>query len=146
MRIDFDDSLRTGIDAVDEQHEMLVALYNELDEAVWQGRAHRQMEVILARLFKYTKTHFATEEAMLLATGYPELAQHQLEHQRLAERLRKYVVRFKHSEERISVEMLEFVRRWITSHIMESDQAYVAFVKKHADRLAPGAEPAGVDR
>lgn len=142
MRIDFDDSLRTGIEEIDEQHAMLIELYNELDEALWKGKANRQMELILARLVKYTKTHFAMEEAVLEATGYPDLAQHQFEHQRLAERLRQYVVRYKRSQERISADMLDFVRRWIMSHIMECDMAYVGHVNKHADRLgAPATTP-----
>lgn len=144
MRIDFDDSLRTGIEEIDRQHETLVELYNELDEALWKGRANRQMELILARLVKYTKTHFAIEEAVLEATGYPDLEQHQFEHHRLAERLRQYVVRYKRSQERISAEMLDFVRKWITSHIMECDMSYVGHVKKNAHRLTDGIEDAAV--
>lgn len=135
MRIDYDDSFRTGIETVDQQHQILVALYNDLDEAVWQGKAHHKMQAILAQLYKYTKTHFADEEAILRAVDYPDFAQHQFEHQRLAERLKGFVVRYRKSKERISDEMLEFVRKWILAHIKECDLAYVAHVQKNAHRL-----------
>ena len=146
MRIDFDRSLRTGIETVDEQHKALIELYNELDEAVWKGQAHRQMEANLARLFKYTKQHFKSEEAMLAESGYPQLEQHQLEHQRLTDQLRQFVLRYKRSKERFSAEMLEFVRLWITSHIKESDLAYVPHVERYARLLASAARPDAVAR
>ena len=145
MRIDFDESLRTGIDEIDEQHQRLIGIYNELDEALWQGKAHRQMEAILAHLFKYTKTHFAAEERLLAETGYPDLAQHQYEHRVLTDRLRGFVHRHVRNGERVSSEVVDFVRKWVMSHIMECDMAYVAHVRTRADALGAGRTDSSSD-
>lgn len=129
MKIEFDDTIRTGIPEVDAQHETLVGIYNELDEAFKRGKAHRQMSEILAKLFNYTKVHFETEEKLLEATGYPDLAQHQFEHRRLVEKLRTFVIRYKHGNQRISAEVVEFTRAWVFGHIAKSDMAFADHVK-----------------
>ena len=130
MKIEFDDRIRTGIRRVDDQHQELVAIYNELDEAFRQGKAHRHMSEILARLYQYTKFHFRDEEELLERCGWADLAQHQYEHQRLVDKLRVFVVRYRRSEERISAEVVEFVRKWVTAHIMECDMQYADHVKR----------------
>ena len=133
MQIEFDERIRTGIPEIDEQHQRLVQIYNELDDAFREGRANRQMSEILARLYDYTKTHFEHEERLLEECAWPDLAQHQFEHRRLAERLRSFVVRHRRSGERVSAEVVEFVRRWVVSHIMDCDLRYADHVK---ERLA----------
>jgi len=120
-RIVFDDTLLTGIDGVDEQHETLIEIYNRLDDAYHAGRAHREMREILARLFQYTKIHFETEEALMARYGYEGYEDHCAQHCELVEQLRRFVVRFTRNEERISTDILEFVSNWITHHIREAD-------------------------
>ena len=141
MKIQFDDEIRTGIEEVDAQHAVLIEIYNELDAAFQKGKANRQMSEILARLFQYTKEHFAAEERLLVETGYPDLAQHQFEHERLVEKLRGFVLRYRRGGQRISAEVVEFVRNWVVSHIKGADMAYVAHVKNHRVGALPTSVP-----
>ena len=124
--IEFDHSFYTGIEAVDDQHRTLIDIYNELDAAYRAGKANRQMGETLARLFQYTRIHFRTEEGIMERYGYEGLAAHRHEHAQLVERLRKFIVKFKKNEERISREMVDFVGNWVTHHIQESDMAFAA--------------------
>ena len=139
MNIQFDDKIRTGITQVDEQHAQLIEIYNELDDAFRQGKAHRQMSEILARLYQYTKEHFRDEERLLERHGFGDLAHHRHEHERLAKKLRKFVVRYRRSDERISAEVVEVVRAWIHDHIMECDHEYVDHVKRSIASVPVGA-------
>lgn len=126
----FDDSLRTEIDGVDEQHQTLIEIFNHLDDAYHAGRAQRDMGEILARLFQYTKIHFETEEDLMARYGYEASEAHFAEHAQLVEQLRRFVIRFKRNEERISTEVLEFVSNWITHHIRESDLEFAPPIRE----------------
>ena len=138
--IAFDESLRTGIEEIDAQHHQLIEIYNELVEALKAGRANRAMDTILARLYRYTKEHFATEERLLEATNYPRLESHGRAHAQLLLSLRKFIARRRRNDERISKEMvdfgvfsdadypIDFVGRWVTHHIASEDLAYVEHV------------------
>lgn len=144
MKIIFDDKIKTGIAEVDEQHETLVEIYNELESAFQKGKAHRQMSEILAKLFQYTKVHFEAEERLLAQHDYPDLAQHQFEHKRLVEKLKGFVIRYRRSDQRVSAQVVEFVRKWVVSHIMNADMAYRDHVQDRIRRSAAKV-PAGTD-
>ena len=133
-QIQFDESLETGIDVVDDQHRSLIEIYNHLDAAFHAHRGQREMAEILARLFQYTKIHFETEEALMERYDYDGLEAHRAEHVALVEQLKKFVIRFKRNEERISVEMLNFVANWVTRHIQESDLDFAAPIREAMDR------------
>lgn len=133
--IDFDDTLQTGIDDVDRQHGSLIEIYNELVDSVEESRANRVMNEILARLFQYAKVHFETEEALLEECGYGQLEEHREQHRRLLKSVRRYIFRHTRGGERVSSEVVEFLRDWITTHIREEDMAYVACLRA---RLAEG--------
>lgn len=150
-RIVFDDTMLTGIDGVDEQHETLIEIYNRLDDAYHAGRAHRDMREILARLFQYTRIHFETEEVLMARYGYEGYEDHYAQHCELVEQLRRFIIRFTRHEERISTEVLEFVSNWITHHIREADLDFARPVREAmaAERDAIGnevPEPAGGQR
>lgn len=127
--IEFTPDLHTGIREVDEQHTHLVALFNHLDESFRKGSANREMGEILARLFRYAKTHFHAEESLMERANYDGLPAHRHEHEQFVQHLRKFIIRYKRNEERISNEVLVFLRHWITHHILENDLAFAEPVK-----------------
>lgn len=143
-RIAFDSNLQTGIPEVDRQHELLVEIYNELVDAQNASRGNRVMNEILARLFQYSKDHFADEEELMVAHGFPQLAEHQEQHAELVKSIRGYVLRHSRNGERITREMVQFVGKWITDHILIEDMKYVDCLKGRVDNpAAPSdAQPA----
>ncbi len=141
--IDFTDALRTGIEEIDSQHEVLIDIHNELVEAMQKNHGNRVMNEILARLFQYSKEHFQDEEALLEAHHYPELQKHRQRHLDLVKSIRRYIFRHTRSGERITHEMVDFIGKWITDHIMVEDMAYVDCVSGRipADEAThPGSE------
>jgi hemerythrin-like metal-binding protein len=68
------------IDVIDRQHQALIALTRDPQEAV--GREGRAFQIILIdRLVAHTNEHLRFEENMLSEHNYESLAQHVEQHQ-----------------------------------------------------------------
>ena len=78
------DSMSVGLAAIDDDHRHLINLVNEFEVC----RDWRQAETVVKRMFHYTQGHFAKEEALHEAIGYPLATAHKLEHDEIAARLK----------------------------------------------------------
>jgi hemerythrin len=116
--------LCVGIQQVDDEHQNLVAVLNQLDEAMRKGKGTRVMSEVLAQLVQYTQIHFDSEEALMLECDYPKLKLHQSQHRQLVEKVVKYQQKFEKSGKRITREMMEFLTYWLTNHILVDDMAF----------------------
>lgn len=125
--VDWSDKLSIGIPEVDAEHQHLVAILNELDEAMRSGKGTRIMGQILARLLDYTETHFKSEEGLMAESAYPGLALHQTQHRQLMEKAGHLRQKFIGSNQRITREMMDFLKYWLSNHILVDDKAFGEF-------------------
>lgn len=132
--VDWSNELSIGIPEIDAEHQNLVAILNELDEATHAGKGTRIMGQILERLLDYTETHFNSEEALMVASEYPGLALHRLQHRQLTGKAVKLRQKFVGSNQRITREMMEFLKYWLSNHILVDDKAFGAFQTGAASR------------
>jgi hemerythrin-like metal-binding protein len=79
-------------------------------------------------LSDYTRIHFASEEKLFAQYAYPETAEHTAEHARLIRELVDLRENPHVSSNLLSLEMMEFLRDWLSVHILEQDKAYSAFL------------------
>lgn len=121
------DALSVGVDELDAQHKVLVGLVNEMHNAIDQGYGDEVVESILTRLTEYTRIHFAVEESLMRLAGYPDLEAHREEHRALIVQINTLRGRADTGEPAISVELMHFLKDWLTTHIMVSDQAYARY-------------------
>ena len=121
------EKLSVGIQQVDDEHQNLVAVLNQLDEAMRTGKGTRVMSEILAQLIQYTQIHFNSEEELMLECQYPKLKLHQAQHRQLVQKVVKYQQKFEKSGKRITKEMMEFLNYWLTNHILVDDMAFGQF-------------------
>ena len=130
-------AMSVGIEALDTDHKMLFGLINQLDIAILKDEADEIVASIINGLVDYTEYHFGREEAMMRACGYAELDSHLAQHQNIVtilQRLRDaYVDGFREGIER---QLLDFMRDWITGHILEEDMKYAPMMKSRAAELA----------
>jgi hemerythrin-like metal-binding protein len=112
---------------LDEQHKAIFRWLAELDSAAAQERTLFGAYAI-TRLKNYTRSHFAAEEALLKATGYPGLEEHMAEHETFRARLAE--LHLKSIGEDISEDTVRFLTDWLTNHIARSDMAYASYLKK----------------
>ncbi|GGP18106.1 hypothetical protein GCM10010970_03210 [Silvimonas iriomotensis] len=124
--VQWDDSLSVGIQEIDEQHKVLVALLNELYEAIHRHQGRAASVDILGRLADYTRIHFTVEESLMRILGYPDYEEHKQHHEILIGDLRVFQARVQ-AGDAVTFELLHFLRNWLTHHIQEGDTRYAAF-------------------
>ena len=119
------EKLSVGVAVLDEDHKKLVAMLNELYEAMQAGHGKDSLGRILDGLVKYTRFHFAREERFFTQTGYPAAAPHRQEHEALTRQVldvqRKYAAG---AVTTLSLDVMHFLKNWLVNHIQGSDQKY----------------------
>lgn len=82
-----------GVQAMDDQHGILMDSLNELRVQATRGTNREQLHRQLERLVEFTGMHFDCEERLLERHGFPEVDAHRLEHRRLLHEIREAVDR-----------------------------------------------------
>ena len=124
-------TLSTGVKVMDEQHKGLVNSLNDLHEAMLKGQDKAATGALLATLVKYTREHFAAEEALLKRTAYPELAAQVSKHRDLTAQVDGFVQRYQRGEIAVNVGLLMFLRDWLATHIQKEDRDYGPWLNRH---------------
>jgi hemerythrin-like metal-binding protein len=124
------EEMSVGVKALDEDHKKLVALLNELHEGILAGQQKVVLEKVIEKLVEYTIFHFGREEKLFTDAGFPASAEHKREHDLLSRRARNLQSRFECGQStQLSLESMEFLKSWLTSHIMGSDQEYRPYLQ-----------------
>jgi hemerythrin len=121
-----------NIGSIDAQHQSLLAIGHELHTAMSTGQSKAVMGTILDRLVQYTTMHFAHEERLMQAHGYPGFAGHKALHDALAAKVVQFQVDFKAGHATMSIALLNFMKDWLIEHIQIEDRKYAPFVLEKA--------------
>jgi len=120
----------TGVRSIDVDHQVLFATINKLHASVANGEPPAELGILLRKLENYVESHFWREEDLLAKVGYPDLENHCAQHRRLAAKLADMIARYQAAPDDFDVDgLLEFIKSWLTGHVLETDMAYVPFVK-----------------
>ena len=126
----WDDSFRTGHSLVDEQHQELFRMINQLHQAIVSGKGREALGRTLERLKNYTVTHFAAEESLMAASQYPHLALHKRKHDALTAKATKIIENYKHGKMVLTLTLSQFLSDWLRHHISEDDKALVNYLNQ----------------
>jgi hemerythrin-like metal-binding protein len=124
-------SYSVGVQKIDSQHTVLFTILNDLHAAMMKGQAQSLTGPLLHKLADYTQTHFSEEEAMMAAAKFPGLAAHKLKHRELVKQVEDYVLRYDKGEITLNLQLLNFLRDWLTNHIQKTDKEYSPFMDKY---------------
>lgn len=123
-----------GIDHIDEQHRQLFETVNDLHAAMTEGRGRDELETILEDLESYTNYHFGDEETFMQDCGYAAdcascFRTHADVHREFETRVAEIRFRYEAGEMTVTMDTLEFLRTWLTSHIAggDMDQDYATY-------------------
>ncbi len=134
--IEWTDDYKLGLPAIDSDHEQLLGLCNDFLDAAQAGSPIQKLAATLEQLIVQTRAHFLAEERMLDRHGYPGLAIHKAEHERLltqAETLKaRYDNTARESEQAVTVEIADFLKFWLLDHIRTNDRSYRPFLRSLA--------------
>lgn len=125
--IAWQDSMVIGHPLIDQDHRMLLDLVNQVSIPATRHDPIA-LEFVLDELLSYTARHFAREEALIGAAGYPQLAAHQAVHAGMIGSVRQLQARLIHSTDGLGDELHAFLGRWLIEHIMVEDRRYIPFL------------------
>ncbi len=123
------ETMSTGIAEIDEQHRTLIGMLNDLHDAMISGQGGGKASGIVERLVEYAMTHFDLEERLMATAAASELAAHKAEHEDFKKRIGVFKREVPDWGVFVSMDMIVFLRDWLTNHIMEMD-------RKDVNRLA----------
>jgi hemerythrin-like metal-binding protein len=119
--ISWDESLRVGIDAIDEHHRYLFDLVNDLIDVVANKLGARELSRVLKALFQYAAIHFQAEERMMKQYAYKRQDIQLHQHNLFVERMQKFQEELRHNPFVAQFEILAYVRDWLITHIRDED-------------------------
>jgi hemerythrin len=126
--ITWKNELSVGIDSIDEEHKMLINMINALNDALSDGTANDIIHHIFDGLSVYTSTHFNHEEDLFEQYDYAERTIHKAEHEAFKEQVAELQNKMNSGDFMISIEVLSFLKTWLTHHILKTDMAFSEFL------------------
>jgi hemerythrin len=108
-----------GVKNLDEQHQVVVNLLNELHAAMLKGQAQSVAGALLPKIE---------------STKFPGLAEHRAEHRALVAKAEEYGARHKRGDNTMYLELLNFMRDWLTFHMQNVDKKYTVWMNEHGIR------------
>jgi len=138
--ISWSDKLSCGVKVLDDQHKGLVDLVNEMFKHVTGNYVQERdyFNRVIQEMVKYVKTHFATEEKIMLATKFSGYAEHKKEHDKFVLTIVENVRAYESGKRFTLSTFTRYLKDWILSHIALMDKQYLSYYKKIATRNAEG--------
>lgn len=127
--IQWNSTLSVNITQIDNQHMKLVELVNTLHDRMKEGKGKAALSGILNELTNYTVYHFKTEEDLFRKYNYPQTDAHLKEHDALVQQVVKLKADFDNGKSVLTLDVMNFLKDWLTLHIMGDDKAYTPFLK-----------------
>jgi len=112
----------------DEDHQQLFSILNQLHDGMKAGRGNDILHDVLINLLRYTERHFTAEEAVMKELGYPQLPAHTEQHRKFTAKIRETAHQYKAGAICLSLDMLDFLTKWLSQHIVGVDKQYSDFM------------------
>ncbi len=117
--IEWTKKLAVGIEEMDTDHRIMIALYGNIVAAEKAGDADT-IARLLRELYIHTEVHFGRENVLMERHAYPLRGPHQAEHRRLLEELACEIEDWRDGD--ISpLSLATFMHSWLLNHIVTND-------------------------
>jgi hemerythrin len=121
------DEYSVKVKLIDQQHKKLIDLLNKMYDGLREQRGKEVLGAVLSELVAYTEGHFTTEERLMSMHKYPGFEVHKLEHHILVKKVTDFEKDFKAGRTSVSIDVMNFLKDWLTNHILGTDKRYSAF-------------------
>lgn len=130
------DAYKIGVPTIDADHQLLFALTSQLAAAREEGQVRDVVGSVMNVLAEYVIHHFRREEELMETVGFPELAEHRLEHRFLAKRALDLRHRWRNGDHGATDSLVELLRTWLSGHILVMDIRYKPWVEKYSPDIS----------
>ncbi len=130
----WNESLVTGVAIIDEQHQILVNMFNEANHRLTESSGRSVLEEIVRDLMSYALYHFDTEEDLMVEKGYDQQGReaHFREHRSFSAKISGLQQDLGQGKLISREELLSFLNGWLLNHILNTDQRLGKFLKQTA--------------
>jgi len=128
-KVSWKEEYSVGVEKIDHQHQHLFELINKLIERPVSSDDSELVPEILSEMINYAREHFTTEETLMQKYGFPQLELHKKEHDYFINTTAELAIGFKDNKNTTGDEMVEFLKIWLTNHILKTDMKYKEFFK-----------------
>jgi len=124
-----------GIASIDADHQALVQLLNDLHNAIADNHSQTIMGRVVASLVDYTQNHFRREEGLMDQHHYWGASSQKAQHREFLAKITDVQRRFHQADDqRLGIEVLNFLRNWLIDHILQEDKPLGVFLKEKGER------------
>lgn len=140
MYAEFDESLITGNEMIDSQHQELIEKINDLLRSCERNNDRLGATQMLGYLAEYTDFHFGEEEKLQEEIGYPGIEKHKEKHEELRKvvsQLHEMLVEQDGPTAEFAESVNNNVTKWLYNHIKTFDRsvAEYKYMRENGERL-----------
>lgn len=134
MDIIWSDELKTGIQIIDEQHQLIIEL---LSGVRLSKLSKADIFQLLGKLQDYLSTHFEVEENCMIDSDYPEYAFHKANHDEVLANCKNILAKndSSHSPREVALELINYVQSWFIDHYSSKDTKMADYLKQNNGRI-----------
>jgi hemerythrin len=121
-----------GVHSIDGQHRELFRRFNQVCDAVWDGKGRDHVKDFLSFLAQYVQEHFGNEESQMQKHGFPGYEDHKKVHDALVADVSAFLHKYE-TEDVASyavVKVITDLGDWTRDHIRSLDQDLGTFLLK----------------
>ncbi len=126
--LEWNDEFSVYNNEFDDHHKRLLELLNKTYDEFICGADNDSLLPILEEMLKYAEHHFSAEEQWMEQHNYPRLGKHRGEHEYFIGRVSAMHQEFLNGHKTMSLEVLTFLKSWLSTHILGSDAGYSQFI------------------
>jgi hemerythrin-like metal-binding protein len=127
--VEWTEKYSVGVKEIDAQHKRLFDLINEFYELVKSGQVKAGTAKVVSGLLEYTIFHFGFEEKLMQKVSYPALESQKAAHKAFKDTVADYKSRSDSGKLLLSIEVGNYLKSWLTDHILKSDMLYMPAMK-----------------
>lgn len=127
--MEWNEQYRMNIESLDRQHQAIIALINEVQEAIQSSASPVVVDGILRKLCAYAEEHFSYEEQCMELCQFASLKKHQCQHKEMTKAIADFQKAIALGNPAIYMDLLNFLMKWLHGHILRVDKEYVRDVR-----------------
>ncbi len=127
--VKWDSNLIVGIPEIDQQHQILIRIINDVYDSVSSGIENDVLDQSIRHLSDYAQVHFSSEHRLFEEFSYPQMEQHEVEHERFTSKVEELRNDVELAKPDLAIKLISFLTEWLLAHINDSDQKYAAHIK-----------------
>ncbi len=124
---------KVGVADMDEEHEALFTMFDRLYQSIRTPRPPENFSAEIEAIVDFAVGHFASEERLMEAAGYPKLEAHRQEHRRLLGELSELAG---HTHPVGATLTMRYLQGWLVGHMLSYDRAAAAGILAAAGKVS----------